>query len=450
MGRTRVVILSVASLAIVGACGDDGGTAAGDGGPGGDGGGGPDAPPLGGVTCDPLPMPAGRIVDVTPAQAGQLGAIALAAEDGDVIRLADGTYDVSADVVMQLVAPNVTLISASRDASKVILDGGAHAAREIIQIGASNVTVAHLTIRNARDHHLHFTPRGADITGGTVYGVVLVDGGQQFLKSNPDAGDHHVDGITVACSTFTMTAQGRAYVPQNPSNSGYPCYTGGIDAHAARDWVVRGNRFAGIYCDVASLAEHAIHFWRGGRDQLIENNTIVDCARGIGLGLGATANGGYVRVYPDDPFAADRIDPYVGNYGGLVRNNMILTQTSGTTDVGIGLEQALGVRVLHNTVVLTGGATGNAIEYRFANSLADLRNNIATQIVRRDDARGTVESNQLQPPIGQFVDAAGGDLHLAAGAIGALDQGTPLAEVMADLDGEPRGTPTDLGADERP
>jgi hypothetical protein len=67
--------------------------------------------------------------------------------------------------------------------------------------------------------------------------------------------------------------------------AGLRLYTGGIDAHQARDWVVRANRFTGIYCEDGEVAEHAIHFWTGSRDTLIENNVIVNCSRGIGLGL---------------------------------------------------------------------------------------------------------------------------------------------------------------------
>src|SRR5262245_47275360 len=145
----------------------------------------PDAPMIGATSCDPLPMPAGNIIDVTPAQAAQLGSIVLGAQAGDVIRLADGTYDISAAIGMNISKPGITLISASRDASKVILDGGAHVSKEIVQISASNVTVAHVTIKNARDHLVHFYPgAGADLHGGMLYGLVLVDSGQQFVKSN--------------------------------------------------------------------------------------------------------------------------------------------------------------------------------------------------------------------------------------------------------------------------
>lgn len=413
-----------------------------------------DAPPIGAMACEPLAMPAGNIVDVTPAQANQLGSIVLAAQSGDVIRLADGTYPVSAGVVMNFSKPGVTLISASRDASKVIIDGGAHVPAEIVQISASNVTIAHVTIANARDHLVHLYPgAGADLHGNVLYGLVLVDAGQQFVKSNTDKSNaefgtaHFVDDVTVACSTFTMTAAGRAYVPMNPDNASYPCYTGGIDAHAARGWLVRRNRFEGIYCDVASLAEHAIHFWQTGRDQVIEQNVLINNARGIGLGLG-DGTGLIERPYADNPHVTDKVGIYAGNYDGVIRNNFVYADVA-AFDCGICLEQAMGAKLLANSVVVAGTATGNAIEYRFDDSLVTIDNTIATNIVARDGGRATVGRTQLMPPVAQFVDAARGDLHLTANAIGALDQGVPLAELANDIDGDPRGATPDLGADER-
>ncbi|MGE3769220.1 MAG: hypothetical protein AB7L94_43610, partial [Kofleriaceae bacterium] len=140
MGRIAWLVIALV------ACGDDG-TTNNDGGPPGDGS-AADGAVIGGASCEALAMPQGRVVNVTPKD--DLRQVGLAAQDGDVLVLADGTYDVTADVAMQLVAANVTLISASRDASKVIIDGGAHASREILQVGASNVTIAHVTIKNAR------------------------------------------------------------------------------------------------------------------------------------------------------------------------------------------------------------------------------------------------------------------------------------------------------------
>ncbi len=403
--------------------------------------------------CGPMTLSAGRVVRVMPREASMLGAIVSDARAGDVIVLADGVYPVSGDVVMQLRTPHVTLTSASRDASKVIIDGGPeYSAREILQISASDVTVTDLTLRRSRDHLIHLFPGArADIGHITLFGLALEDAGQQFVKSNSDGSEasfdraHFVDRVTVACSSFTMSATGRRYVPTNPSNRAYPCYTGGLDAHAAAGWVVSRNRFEGIYCEGDSLSEHAIHFWLGGRDQLIERNVIINCARGIGLGLGDGV-GVHERPYADRPYASEKHGDYAGNYGGVVRNNLLVAGMA-AFDSGISLEQAMGARVLHNTVVVTGAANGNAIEYRFPNSLVDISNNLATSIRQRDGGRGVVDHNGLNPPMALFVDSAHGDFRLAASASTAIAQGVPRMDAGIDLAGrEHDPVAPDLGA----
>jgi hypothetical protein len=431
----RAAVLVIALAACGGSpAGDDDGVVA------------PDAAPVP-PSCDPIEPTGGPVIAVTPGDAANLGQIALDAPAGAILELADGTYPVSADVVMNLSKP-LTLISASRDASKVILDGGAgHDAREIVQITSSNVTVAEITIEHARDHLIHLYPGGAeDLHDILIHGVVLVDSGQQFLKSNATSQDlttsNFVDHVTVECSTFTMTDAGRAYVPTNPDNASYPCYTGGIDAHAAWDWHVVRNTFDGIYCDVDSLAEHAIHFWRSGRDEIVEQNVVGNCARGIGFGLydGTTQS---ERTYADHPHEPDRIDPYVANYDGIIRNNVVWADVA-RFDSGIILEQAIGARVYHNSVLVTGAAAGNAIEYRWANSIVDIRNNLATSVVLRDGASGTVEAN-----VAADASAFTPDWHLAAGAPG-IDQGEIVDGAGLDVDGETHdhGAGPDLGADE--
>jgi hypothetical protein len=52
---------------------------------------------------------------------------------------------------------------------------------------------------------------------------------------------------------------------------------GGIDAHNAVGWIVRDNTFRKIRSPAGSVAEHAVHFWSGSRDTLVERNLIVDC-----------------------------------------------------------------------------------------------------------------------------------------------------------------------------
>jgi hypothetical protein len=453
--RTSALIALVLSLALL-ACSDDGssaGTAAGGASAGSTSASSMNAstgatptsssstgsglPP---TSCDPLPPPAGATVDVTPMDAPNLASIVSGAADGSTVSFADGTYPITA--TLQLTKPGVTLRSASNDASKVILDG-AYGIDEIVAISASNVTLAHLTITRAVHHPVHVYPPGPglDVLGTHLYAVHLVDGGQQFLKVNPIAGQTGwIDGGVVECSLFQMTDAGRPHVESCCGG----CYTGGIDVHSARGWVVRQNRFEGIYCDGAGLAEHAIHFWKGSRDTLVEDNTIVDCARGVGFGL---ENGSGERVYADAPYGGAAL----AHYDGIIRNNVLYADNP-YYDTGIEIDEAKSPRVLHNTILTGPNATGffSSVDVRFDGTEATVTNNLVTRLTTRDNAVMLGSNNVEQAPLSDFVDAPNGDLHLAAGAADAVDKGAPLPDAGLDIDGDAHDHgPPDIGADER-
>ena len=394
--------------------------------------------------CAPLPPPTGTVVNVDPSMATELPALVAAASPGTTFLLADGTYRMTGSESqrrIQILADGVTLRSASGRATQVILDGE-YTTAEVVSVQASNVTLAELTVMRAVDHCVHVTTRegGADVTGFTMHGAGLIDCGEQFLKVNPNgARSAFVDRGTVSCSHFELTDAGRPNVERAVGG----CYTGGIDAHATRDWVVRDNEFRGIYCAGEGLAEHAIHFWKGARDTVVERNRIVDCARGIGLGLGES---GETRTYADDPYPG----LFVGHYGGILRNNILLA-TVPWYDTGIELQQARDALVVHNTILETAGATGSfsSIDTRFDNSITTVRNNITRRITVRSGT-STADHNLEGATASLFVAADAGDLHLAESAAAAIDQGIPVAEATDDVDREPRsdGAP-DLGADER-
>lgn len=436
----RGIAFAFAFALIVCACGGGGTQAQHDGGPSVDA--HPDAAAAA-FGCAALPPPTGNVIAVDPSQAGDLANIIYAAAAGDTIALADGTYALTA--ILQIHAPGVTLRSASGDAGAVILDAG-YAVPEAIQITAPDVTIGELTVTRAIDHPIHVFPPdgGPDVTGLRIYGVHLIDGGEQFLKVNPNAArDAWVDGGVVQCSLFQMTDAGRPHVERSPGG----CYTGGIDVHSARGWIVSQNRFVDIYCAGEGLAEHAIHFWVASRDTLVENNVIVNCARGIGFGLGDAGNG-ETRAYADDPYPGVG---YIGHYDGIIRNNAIWADVP-WFDTGIGLEQARGTRVVHNTVASADAASGffSSIDARFANSVVGLDNNLTRRITERDGATTMRGANAETTDVTLFADPAAGDLHLTAAAAVAIDQGAVVPDAGVDLDGQPHtnGSP-DLGADER-
>ncbi len=198
------------------------------------------------------------------------------------------------------------------------------------------------------------------------------------------------------------------------------------------------------------MSEHAIHFWSTSRDTLIEENWILNCARGIGLGL---RESGATRTYEDNPYPDAG---YLGHIDGVVRNNFIaandaaLFNSSFGFDAGISMEQARGARILHNTVGST-SSPFSSIEWRFENTAIELFNNLVTHNLRaRDNAQGAGTSNLEYANPTWFVDLAAGDLHLTQLATPALDSGTvqdPAAAAF-DFDHQSRDSRPDIGADE--
>jgi hypothetical protein len=395
-------------------------------------------------SCPPLPPPAGPVVSVSSVAALQAAVSGAAA--GQTILVAPGHYDLDG-VYLRIEAPGVTLRGAGGDREAVVLDGG-YATTEIVQVVASNVTVADLTLRDAYDHAIHVMPSGGLSTDGTlVYNVHVVDPGQQAIKVNPLVpGGPYADFGTVACSHVEMTGAGRARVRDD-------CYTGGIDAHAARGWTVRDNLIEGFWC-ASGLSEHAVHFWRESRDTTVERNVLRNNARGVGFGM--LDSGAVARNWPDAPCPA-AAGAYVDHYGGVARNNAVSADAAGLFaseygfDCGVCLWQACQAQALHNTVWSADPASSfSAVEWRFARTSAAVANNLVNLPLReRDGASATLAGNVTGAAASWFASAATGDLHLAGSATQAIDRGVASA-ASDDMDGEPRprGAAPDVGADE--
>lgn len=395
--------------------------------------------------CAPLGPATGATITVSPSQADELSSIVSGAAAGTTILLEDGVYrpTTSGEQNRRLIfrEPGVTLRSASGDPTKVVLDAD-YETNELLFIVASNVTIAELTLTRAVDHLAHVTSEDPEaVTGTRFFRVRFVDAGEQFVKVNPGGQDGWTDDGIVACSHFEMTDAGRPHVERAVGG----CYTGGIDAHASRGWKVHHNTFEGIYCAGEGLAEHAIHFWRSSRDTIVENNRIFNCARGVGFGLDdSTAR----RTYPDDPYHGVG---FISHFDGIIRNNVIWADID-YFDTGIELANARGARVYHNTVVSTDGdGFFSSIDYRFATTQVEIKNNLTRRITARNDASGALEANLegVDPSI--FVDVDARDFHLSASATDAIDRGVVVSEAGLDMDGEThdRGAAPDIGADER-
>ncbi len=394
--------------------------------------------------CPPLPEPTGNVVTVDSVTA--LVDAVNTAQPGDTILVADGTYDLDG-AYLWIDTEGVTLRSASGNRDAVTLDGG-YTTTEIVTIAASDVTIADLTLFRAHTHPIHVVSEEGDTTGTLIYNVHVVDPREQAIKINPNTAGTYPDAGVVACSHLELTDAGRPHV--NPASGG--CYTGGIDAHQARGWVIRDNLIEGFWCP-SGLAEHAVHLWRGSRDTIVERNALRNNARGVGFGM---ATSGDARTYADDPCPG--ITGYVGHYGGTVRNNAIfagraeLFASNSGFDCGICIWQACGATVVHNTVAAT-EAPFSSIEWRFSNTTLTLTNNLVTHAMREREGATAVQAGNVEgASLALFADGAAGDLHLAPSASAAIDQGVAVAGGIADADfdgdARPIGPARDVGADE--
>jgi hypothetical protein len=402
------------------------------------------SPVLAQQSCDPLPPPTGNVIDVYPGDVGNLAALVASAASGDTILLHDGTYDLRQ--TLQFSTPGVSLRSASGSRDAVIIDGGYTAGSGydtgfLIQIWASDVTIADLTLRYAYYHPIQIYGPGTPITGILIHNLRIIDPGQQAIKINP-SGVGFVDYGTIECCAIELTDFGRTQIRDG-------CYTGGIDVHQAWGWVVRRNYITGFWCD-SGLSEHGIHFWKGCRDTVAEENLVVDCARGIGYGLGSS---GTARTYPDNPYPGV---VFMGHIDGIIRNNFVaatdpnLFASDYGFDTGVGLEQSHGTEVLHNTVASTNDPASSSIEWRFPNTLVHAANNLVSHVLlTRDGAVATIEGNIESAPLSWFENVPAGDLHLTALATTPVDGGVLLGGLCdTDIDGDLRDAQPDVGADE--
>jgi hypothetical protein len=343
----------------------------------------------------------------------------------------------------------VTLRSKSGNRDDVVLDGNrgrlplqrSNFVPEIIAVSASNVTLADITIRYARDHGIHAYPlpnAPASVENFLMHNLRVYDCGQQLIKvnSNGQTPPQWVDHGILECSlvefvdSSVMEDQGSSY------------YTGGLDVHGGWDWIVRWNQFRNIQRE-GKLMEHAVHMWNKCRGTLVENNRFENVWRAVGFGMLLTP-GTLERHYPDG--VADK--PYFDHIGGIIRNNVIFNRADIHLETGIELMNIIGAEVYHNTIVSL-ATPFNSMEYRWPNTQVIVKNNLCSHVImRRGGATAQAAANIENAPLSFFANAANGDLHLNSDAAAAIGKGVVLdaAKSGVDMDGRPHDPAPDIGA----
>lgn len=310
-------------------------------------------------------------------------AVASANENGNVtITLKNGTYTLDQSLWVSGSSIFFRSQSGNRDGVIVRGDGMNGGVNSVFQLAGKNITIADMTVGWVANHPIQIHGE-LDADGPRIHNLHITDGHEQLLKVSYDADNTALgsDNGIVECSLFDYSA-----------GVGPQYYIGGVDAHNAKNWIVRNNVFKNITSPEEDLAEHAIHFWSNSQGTLVEGNTIINSDRGIGFGLGDTR----------------------GHSGGIIRNNFIYHNSS-RGDVGIGLETARDAQVYNNTIFFDNDYQ-NAIEYRFTGSRnVNIHDNVTNKsISARDGGSATVRGNIVNAMSSWFTNTSAGDLHLNA------------------------------------
>src|SRR5436190_13041182 len=254
-------------------------------------------------SCDApqLPIMGTRIVNVTNET--QLQTAMANLQSGDTLLLTDGTYNLTSTLYVN--GRNNVTIRGTFGCTNVVLAGKGmdNSSYGNVPFGiwsnGTNTTVAHLTIRDTWDNEIIFNS-GAQ--SPHLYCVKLLNAGSQFIKSNPtdvNAGVGVNNGIVEYCwLEYTGSPPG--------DHGGGIGYFNGISAHAARNWIVRGNLFKNLHNpDSAAYPWNpAVLFWRHSLDTITEQNTFINVDRAVAYGL-------------------DNTTPYLDHAGGVIRNNFV-------------------------------------------------------------------------------------------------------------------------------
>jgi hypothetical protein len=297
-----------------------------------------------------------------------------------------------------------------------------------LSISAPRITLADFTVGDVGYHGVQV--RGeSGASNVTLHNLRVVDTGQQLVKITVSRERSADDGL-LACSLVE-------YTNHAPSN-----YTDGIDALGAKGWVVRDNRFVRIRGPQEQRwnAGPAVLFWANSIDTIVERNEIIDSFRGIALGLVA-------RAQELSRPSAEGFD----HQGGIIRNNAICN-LNGWADEGIEVNGGHGVRIEHNSVVVTGSLPWS-ISARFSSTTGWIANNISTrQVIFRDGATAEMQGNVVNADSSWFVSPAACNLHLTSAGAAMVPTGVALPTVSQDFDLKPRGQgrPITPGAFERP
>ncbi len=364
-----------------------------------------------------LPSLASAATVAVSDEASLLAAIAAAAP-GDEIVLADGVYELGANVSCSTpgtAAEPIVVRAENPLGAQIRFD-----ALEGFKVDAAHWRFEGLDIRGvcANDsdceHAFHVV--------GAAHGFVLrrsrvVDFNAQLKVNASLVNGSYVapdDGLVELCDIGDTSGR-QTSAPVTKLN-----IDGGLR------WTVRDNYLHDFHKDGGNTISYGAFMKSGGADGLFERNLVV-CDAGASSGgarIGLSFGGGGTG----NQFCAPAYDANVPcdpeHSGGTMRNNVIV----GCSDVGIYLNRSSDTSLLHNTLI---GTTG--IDFRFASTSGHADGNVLAGTIRDRDGATHTEGTNLESVAQSsfdawYVDPLAGDLSLLSTPTELIGAGSDLVD----------------------
>ena len=351
------------------------------------------------------------------------------AEPGQTILIEDGHYMMPHYV--QISADNVTLRSASGHRERVTIDGAESSHRELLGVRAcSGVTIADLTIQNIQCNGFKINSE-TNVQNLTIRNCIIHNIWQRGIKGVkvPKTNREAIRPRNCRIQYCLFYNDRPKRLSDDPSDIAKGNYVAGIDVMFAKDWIISDNVFVGIQGRTYE-GRGAVFIWHDSQDCVIERNIIIDCDVGLQLG---------------NPHRPSEIQYHCLRF--TARNNFITR----APEAGIVTVYTKDCKILSNTIHDPESKSQRLLRTVFTNDGLLIANNLISGpgIRNESESKITFLNNLIKDVSDSFVDPAQGNLHLKSTAIEAVDKGLARAEVVEDIDRQPRGAKPDIGADER-
>lgn len=373
-----------------------------------------------------LPASPGEIVEVSDV-AGLIAALERA-EPGQTILLADGHYMMPRYV--EISADNITLRGASGRRERVVIDGAESRHGELLGISAcSGVTIADLSIQNIKWNGFKINSQ-TNVQKLTIHNCIIHNIWQRGVKGVkvPEANRDRIRPRDCRIQYCLFYNDRPKRLSDDTKDIAKGNYIGGIDVMFAKDWVIGDNVFVGIQGRTYE-GRGAVFIWHDSQDCVIERNIIIDCDVGLQLG---------------NPHKPEDIEHHCVRF--IARNNFITR----APEAGIVTVYTKDCKILNNTIHDPDSRMGRLVRTVFTNDGLLFANNLLSgpRISNESKSEVMFVNNLIKDLTGSFVDPKVGNLHLSDVKPEIVDRAVVFAEVADDVDGQPRGSKPDIGADE--